>query len=998
MLMDVRLYGLVLATFLLIMALIGVGWVIKLQLALISLILLVMLSIVVGSLFPSFPTDGSNKAFIGLMDNFKCADDKCPFTVEDNAKMEEIGGTGSVQAGFFKVFGELNGVSMMSRNMMPEYTQTENSATGELVEYNFFSVFSIFFPAVTGIMAGANISGLLENPAENIPRGTLHAIGWSTLAYMLLAFLLGATIAREELVSNNFIMVDVDLSRGLLVLAGIYAATFSSALASIVGAPQMLMAVASDNLIGCLRPFAVTHKRIGMSFIRCPFVEKIDPTFSRLSRWYLLGKVLYNTEATNNVQIHGPELMKEAEMLRQAETTSREDMVLQLKRWKVVDGKESASTISRPIALMKYVDTLIKKLSKPHREELNAFEDHLFDSCMSLDQGALHEGDDVPPSGTVSLLNLERIIGGTDFQSEVDEEKMIGNELMMGARNFPAVAQGLLQHQAFSSAEFCNAVSGKLMDKGMLDEEIRYGKLLKQGDPIRAYFLTYAISMCAIVIGDLNTVAPLISMFFMMTYGLLNYACFFNAQSKSPGWRPTFTYFNSGTGLLGTILCVVAMFLTDIVAAIGSFVLAFLLWNYITFTDPDVNWGSATEASKYMQAVKHVMKLRTLKTNAKTFRPNYLLLTTELDNEGGNSKLEGDDKNIYHLLRFAHTLRKGYGVCILGNVKFQKDPKVVNKVPLEEDSPYFDMRAGWTAEDGVDEFTSDASCLSKLIHNTRYKGFAAFSNVTASNLREGANMLVQASGLGKLKPNTLIMGWKSNWMDLLKRGGSEGEKEVQNYFYVIQDACKNRKGVMIPRNLRLDLDKRPPTVEESSRKTIDVWWVVDDGGLTLLVPHIMMKAQYWEKRTRSKGRKIRLMALMDDDVSRINEVRARFRSVLDKYRLDWELEPISLSRDEDLVGDISSGNLLGPNNALPGVEKVSKQKKSDWVMRWLRIGELIADYSEHASCVFVTLPFPRSWVKPLNYLGWLEILGRNKSPVIFIRGNGRQEAITNLAE
>lgn len=61
---------------------------------------------------------------------------------------------------------------------------------------SFFSVFAVFFPATTGIMAGANISGDLKEPGEAIPKGTLLAIGVTSFIYMTGAWMSASAAVR----------------------------------------------------------------------------------------------------------------------------------------------------------------------------------------------------------------------------------------------------------------------------------------------------------------------------------------------------------------------------------------------------------------------------------------------------------------------------------------------------------------------------------------------------------------------------------------------------------------------------------------------------------------------------------------------------------------------------------------------------------------------------------------------------------------------------------
>ena len=116
----------------------------------------------------------------------------------------------------------------------------------------FWGVFAVFFPAVTGIMSGVNMSGELQNSRTNIPRGTLCAIGVSSIVYLSLCWWTSRVGSAEELVNNYTILIDRALWHPA-VLAGLLAATFSAALSSIVGAPRILVALARDEVIPCSR-------------------------------------------------------------------------------------------------------------------------------------------------------------------------------------------------------------------------------------------------------------------------------------------------------------------------------------------------------------------------------------------------------------------------------------------------------------------------------------------------------------------------------------------------------------------------------------------------------------------------------------------------------------------------------------------------------------------------------------------------------------------------
>lgn len=116
---------------------------------------------------------------------------------------------------------------------------------------NFWETFAIFFPAVTGILAGVSMSGELRTPRRSLIVGTLTAIAVGLATYVLLAFWFAHQAPAAALLANTSIILELALYKPLIV-AGIMGATLSSALSTLVGAPRTLAALADNRLV----PFA----------------------------------------------------------------------------------------------------------------------------------------------------------------------------------------------------------------------------------------------------------------------------------------------------------------------------------------------------------------------------------------------------------------------------------------------------------------------------------------------------------------------------------------------------------------------------------------------------------------------------------------------------------------------------------------------------------------------------------------------------------------------
>lgn len=115
-------------------------------------------------------------------------------------------------------------------------------------QISFFTVFGVLFAGVTGIMAGANVSGELKNPSKSIPSGTFKAIGFTFIVYTTIFFATAMTNQRNLLYHDCLYMISIDISGGYIILIGALLVTSCACLNCMIGASKVFEAIVADSL------------------------------------------------------------------------------------------------------------------------------------------------------------------------------------------------------------------------------------------------------------------------------------------------------------------------------------------------------------------------------------------------------------------------------------------------------------------------------------------------------------------------------------------------------------------------------------------------------------------------------------------------------------------------------------------------------------------------------------------------------------------------------
>lgn len=367
-----------------------------------------------------------------------------------------------------------------------------------------------------------------------------------------------------------------------------------------------------------------------------------------------------------------------------------------------------------------------------------------------------------------------------------------------------------------------------------------------RGEPVRALLLTAFISELGILIGNLDHIAPILTMFFLMCYMFVNLACTLQSLLKTPNWRPRFKYYHWSLSLTGVILCLVVMFLSSWYYALAAMAIAGIVYKYIEYRGAEKEWGDGLRGLALSAARYSLLRLEEGPPHTKNWRPQVLVLC----------KLNQDYMPKYRkMVTFASQLKAGKGLTLVSSVLEGEYCKMYSESQASKQS------------------------LKKVLDEERIKGFADV--VVGTNTIDGICHLIQTAGLGGLKHNTVILGWPYGWRQ------SPDERSWKVFIETIRNVSSSKNALLVPKNIN-----QFPDNTEKLHGNIDVWWIVHDGGLLMLLPFLLKQHKVW------KNCKLRIftVAQLEDNSIQMKKDLAMF---LYHLRIDAEVEVVEMN-DSDI--------------------------------------------------------------------------------------------------
>jgi amino acid transporter len=357
-------------------------------------------------------------------------------------------------------------------------------------------------------------------------------------------------------------------------------------------------------------------------------------------------------------------------------------------------------------------------------------------------------------------------------------------------------------------------------------------------NPRRGVLLSGAIALVTISLGNLNFIASVVSMFFLITYGLLNYATFYEARAASPSFRPRFRFFHARLSLLGALGALGAMIAIDPPASGVAVAVLFAIHQYLQRAAGPARWADSRRSYYFHLVRENLVAIGREAEHPRDWRPCILAFC--------------DDPSRYErLLRFASWIEGRSGLTTA--VRFIEG----------DDEKSFQLRA--KTEDELRRYIEE-------------RALEVFSRVIVTpDFRVGVETLIQSFGVGNIRANMVLL----NRVDQIHEP-EESEAQIR-YGRELQQALRLRCNVVV-----FDSEEEEWSRLEglpASDLRIDIWWWGDQTSqLMLLLAYLMTRSERWN------GAKIKVFVPSSREGA--EKSLERVRQVLQDVRIDAEPEVV----------------------------------------------------------------------------------------------------------
>ncbi|XGW28789.1 hypothetical protein V3C99_008520 [Haemonchus contortus] len=642
------------------------------------------------------------------------------------------------------------------------------------------------------------------------------------------------------------------------------------------------------------------------------------------------------------------------------------------------------------------------------------------------------------PKGTIAAtlttsfiyFSLAFVFGATIDGSVLRDKngQSMGGTMVVASLSWPSAWVLLIGSflSTFGAALQCLCSAPRLLQSIAKDDVIPilrpFKKVTKNNEPFLGLIVTTVIAELAILMGAMDSIAAVVDFFFLMCYAFVNIICTLHSLLGAPNWRPRFKYYHWFLSFLGASLCFFIMFSTHWDYALVSIFLCVLIYKYVEWKGAKKEWGDGIRGLALTTAQYSLMKIEDKDPHPKNWRPQLLLLFSM------PWAKELVDVRYLNLLNLASQLKAGKGLTVVtsflrGSLNSPDDRKRAEQIKSRMD---FDM------------------------NQVRLRGFAKTLVNEENQITGSLSTLIQSVGLGGLKPNTVLVSWPVH-----ERGSSESSDSEYNTFTdKLHAACAMDMCLIVAKGI-IDF----PSNAFKLTGFIDVYWIVQDGGLCLLIAYLLKQHKVW------RGCKLRIIAIAQENDNNL-KMQTELQQYVYQLRIDAKILIVELADPEisknafertllmeertmvlkQMQEARSGGNALREISPLVTAERktgvsakkstestedtncatgndihkekaheeesVTDEQKKEKTMKEkllaldrtkvhkmhtaVRLNELIIEHSLNSQLVLLNLPKPPRGREGLDdYIHYLEVLSDKINRVIFVRGTGKEVITTH---